>query len=399
MNAQPAMVKRQKSTIPEMQAHVAAISEASPEVAEAKHEEPAVPVEPLGDQRAKLEDDMKRWTVANQSGGEPIRITTAEKHHSVQIFKCSDTTVMIEGKVNSVSIEGCLKTQVVMTDVISSVEVGNSKQIKFQIQGSCPAASIDKTDSCMIYMMSEEAKKMQISTSKHSDVQVTYIAGDEGVEKPIPEQFKHVLDGDNVVSTVSSLYSGDAGLPTAVAGAVAADEAPAAEEEPEPPAGEPDARAKLMDDKRWVIEGVDGGDPVKLSHHAKKHTLLIHKCSNATIVLDRKINSVAIDGCTKTQVVMTDVISAVEVVNGRSLKFQITGACPSALIDKTDSCMIYLMSEAAKRCQISTSMHSDVQVTYMKGEDPVEKPIPEQFVHVVQPDGSVKSDVSSLYSS
>ena len=168
---------------------------------------------------------MKRWTVANQSGGEPIRITTAEKHHSVQIFKCSDTTVMIEGKVNSVSIEGCLKTQVVMTDVISSVEVGNSKQIKFQIQGSCPAASIDKTDSCMIYMMSEEAKKMQISTSKHSDVQVTYIAGDEGVEKPIPEQFKHVLDGDNVVSTVSSLYSGDAGLPTAVAGAVAADEA------------------------------------------------------------------------------------------------------------------------------------------------------------------------------
>jgi len=95
---------------------------------------------------------------------------------------------------------------------------------------------------------------------------------------------------------------------------------------------------------------------------------------------------------------MTDVISAVEVTNGKSIKFQISGACPSASVDKTDSCMVYLMSEAAKNMQISTSKHSDMQVTYMKGEESIEKPIPEQFVHSVQPDGSVKSVVSSLYS-
>lgn len=388
-----------------MEAHIAAISESSPEVAESVPEPAAeeappapAPMEPVGDPRAKLAEDGKRWTIENVNGGEPVKITTAEKHHTIQIFKCTNATIMIEGKVNGVSIESCTKCQVVMNDVISSVEVGNSKSIKFQIQGSCPAASIDKTDSCMIYMMSEEAKKMQISTSKHSDVQVTYIAGDEGVEKAIPEQFVHMLDGDTLRSTVSSLYDGGAGLPVGVAGAVAADKDSKEEEEPEPAEGEPDARAKLLEDgKRWIIENVDGGDPVKLSHHAKNHTLMIDKCNNATIILDRKINSVAINGCTKTQVVMTDVISAVEVVNGKSVKFQISGACPSASIDKTDSCMIYLMSEAAKNCQISTSKHSDVQVTYMKGEDPVEKPVPEQFVHSVQPDGKVKSDVSALY--
>jgi len=352
-----------------------------------------------GDPRAKLDEDGKKWTVANHSGGDPIKITSAEMHQSIQIFKCDNATIIIEGKVKCVAIDNCTKTQVIMTDVISSVEVGNSKSIKFQIQGSCPSASIDKTDSCMIYMMSEEAKKMQISTSKHSDVQVTYIKDEEGVEKPIPEQFVHTIDGDVVKSSVSSLYSGDAGLPTAQAGAVVADDA-VKEEEPEAPSGEPDARAKLMEDgKRWIIENIDGGEPLNLSHHAKNHTLLIHKCNNATIILDRKINSVAIDGCTKTQVVMTDVISAVEVTNGKSIKFQVSGSCPSASVDKTDSCMVYLMSEAAKKLQLSTSKHSDVQVTYMKGEDAIEKPIPEQFVHTVQPDGSVKSDVSSLYSS
>jgi len=394
---------KRQPTVQDMEEHASAVASVvgeDPTPPPVTEDAPKVEApEAAGDPRAKLSDDGKRWTVANHSGGDPIRITSAEKNQTIQIFKCDNATIMIECKVNSVSIEGCTKTQVVMTDVISVVEVCNSKSIKFQIQGSCPAASIDKTDSCMVYMMSEEAKKMQISTSKHSDVQVTYIAGDEGVEKPIPEQFVHRIDGDILKSSVSALYSGDAGLAVGVAGAVS-DDGAKEEVEPADPVGEPDARAKLMEDgKRWIIENVDGGEPVNLSHHAKNHTLLIHKCNNATIILDRKINSVAIDGCTKTQVVMTDVISAVEVTNGKSVKFQISGSCPSASIDKTDSCMVYLMSEAAKKMQISTSKHSDVQVTYMKGDESVEKPIPEQFVHLVQPDGSVKSDVSSLYSS
>merc|ERR1740115_510909 len=97
----------------------------------------------------------------------------------------------------------------------------------------------------MIYMMSEEAKKMQISTSHHSDVQITYIKDEEGVEKPIPEQFVHVIDGDVLKSSVSSLYSGDAPIPKA--GAVGADAAVQVEE-PDLPAGEPDARITLCED-------------------------------------------------------------------------------------------------------------------------------------------------------
>merc|ERR1719247_3166396 len=101
---------------------------------------------------------------------------------------------MITGKANMVGIMNCVDTQVVIESVVSTVEVTNCKKVKFQITGSCPAAAIDKTDSGMIYLMSEEAKKCQISTAKHSDVQVTFMKGDYPVEIAIPEQFVHSLD-------------------------------------------------------------------------------------------------------------------------------------------------------------------------------------------------------------
>jgi len=350
-----------------------------------------------GDSRAKFEEGFGRWTVQGVSGGEPVNITEQEKHHTVQIFKCSNATVIIKGKVNSVSIDSCTNTQVVMDDVISAVEVMNSKSVKFQISGSCPSASIDKTDGCNVYLMSEEARNMQISTSKHSDVQVTYMDKGEPIEKPIPEQFVHSVEAnDTIKSDVSSLYSGGA---NATAGAQVDNEDQDEGTEEAAAAGPTDPRAVFAENgKRWTVEAVTGGKPIMVTGNEKSHTVFVYKCKDATVVIKGKINSVAIDSCTNTQVVMDTVISTVEVSNGKKIKFQITAACPMASVDKTDSCAIYLMSDKAKKMQLMTSKHSDIQLTYMKGEDPIEKPIPEQFVHIVEASGAIKSTVSSLYS-
>jgi adenylyl cyclase-associated protein len=151
--------------------------------------------------------------------------------------------------------------------------------------------------------------------------------------------------------------------------------------------------------EKWEIEGADGGEPIYCRPDDKKQTVYIYNCKNATIVIEGKCNMVAIDGCSKSQVVMEDVISGVEVSNSKSIKFQISGSCPSASIDKTDGCTVYLMSDPAKECKISTAKHSDVQISYMDGEDMKELPVPEQFVHVLDESGSLKSSVSELYSS
>merc|ERR1712151_1126227 len=155
---------------------------------------------------AELLPNGKQWEIASKNGGDPITVDKHDKHHTLSIFKCNKVTVVVKEKINSVSILDCSEVQVVMDTVITSVEVTNSKKIKFQIQGACPTASIDKTDSCMIYLMSDEAKKMQISTSKHSDLQVTYMKGDDPVEVPVPEQFVHSLGPDGKLqSKVSDL--------------------------------------------------------------------------------------------------------------------------------------------------------------------------------------------------
>merc|ERR1712110_1035181 len=122
--------------------------------------------------------------------------------------KCKKTTVIVQGKISTVQILSCSDVQVVMENVINAVEVTDCKKVKFQITGSCPTAAIDKTDSCMVYLMSEDAKKMQISASKHSNCNITYMNGDDPVELPIPEQFVFTLnDSGKLDAKVSDLYS------------------------------------------------------------------------------------------------------------------------------------------------------------------------------------------------
>lgn len=171
----------------------------------------------------------------------------------------------------------------------------------------------------------------------------------------------------------------------------------AAEEKAEAPAG-----GATYDErrKRWLVEKVDGGEPIYIKETKMNQTVYIVGCKNATIVVEGKVNSVAIDGCTKTQVVVDTVLSAVECVNCKQVKFQISGSCGSAAVDKTDGCTIYLMSDEAKKVSIVTSGHSDVQVAFMKGDEMVEVPVPEQFVHEINKEnGKLLSDVSELYSS
>lgn len=154
---------------------------------------------------AELAADGKTWNVDKVDGGEPVYVKDTKMSQKVYIFKCTNATIVIEGKVNSVAIDNCKNTQVVMENVVGGVEVSNSSKIKFQISGSCPSAAVDKTDSCTVYLMSDEAKKCILSTAKHSDVQISYMDGEEMKELPVPEQFVHVLNADGVLESKVSV--------------------------------------------------------------------------------------------------------------------------------------------------------------------------------------------------
>lgn len=53
--------------------------------------------------------------------------------------------IVIEGKANSIAIDGCKKTGVVFDECIATCEVMNSSAIQLQIKEKVPAIAVDKT--------------------------------------------------------------------------------------------------------------------------------------------------------------------------------------------------------------------------------------------------------------
>lgn len=78
---------------------------------------------------------------------------------------------------------------------------------------------------------------------------------------------------------------------------------------------------------------------------------------------------------------MDSAVSAVEIVNCKSVQVQIQGKTPTISVDKTDSGQLYISNECFD-VEIVTSKSSSINVNLPEmGEngDYVEKPIPEQL--------------------
>lgn len=123
-------------------------------------------------------------------------------------YKCEEATIQIKGKLKSVILDSCKKTNLVFESAISSCEVVNCKSVQIQSTGVCPSFSIDKTDGCLIYLSQEAVSVSSFVTSKSTEMNVSWEDRESGEQKeaPIPEQFIHRLKNGAVTSEVSDLY-------------------------------------------------------------------------------------------------------------------------------------------------------------------------------------------------
>jgi adenylyl cyclase-associated protein len=151
-----------------------------------------------------------KWAIENQTGMCTITADECTPKNVVYIYGCVGATIVIEGKVNSVTVDNCQKTQVVFGDVISACEVVNCRQMKVQTKGICPSMAVDKTDGIVLYVSRQSIDLCTIVTSKSSEMNVSWPGAtddDAWNEKPIPEQFQHKLVDGTVTSDVSDLYA------------------------------------------------------------------------------------------------------------------------------------------------------------------------------------------------
>ncbi|XP_023687892.2 adenylyl cyclase-associated protein 1 [Paramormyrops kingsleyae] len=152
-----------------------------------------------------LELDGKKWRVENQVGAPNLLISDTELKQVVYAFKCTNSTLQVKGKINSITLDNCKKLGLVFDDVVGIVEVINCKDVKVQVMGKVPTVSINKTDGCHVYL-SSTSLETEIVSAKSSEMNVL-VPGEGGdyTEIPVPEQFKTVWDGKKLVTTASEI--------------------------------------------------------------------------------------------------------------------------------------------------------------------------------------------------
>jgi adenylyl cyclase-associated protein len=141
----------------------------------------------------------------------------------VNLYGCKNSTILIKGKVNAVTIcaycqagftgklglndliVNCTKTSILVESVISSVSVTSSRSFTLQITGSAPTIQLDSTDVGQIYL-SKDCLSTEITTAKCSSINVNLpVEGEEdGIfdEKPVPEMLLTKIQGGKIVTTV-----------------------------------------------------------------------------------------------------------------------------------------------------------------------------------------------------
>lgn len=135
-----------------------------------------------------FELDGKKWMIEHQKKNKGLQVDGNMKQ-TVYIYKCQDSVVTVNGKVNSIILDTCKKCAVVFDDSVAGIEIINCQGIKSQVTGKCPIINVDKTDGFQMYL-SKDSIGVEIITAKVSEINIMIPDGDDYIEKAVVEQFK-----------------------------------------------------------------------------------------------------------------------------------------------------------------------------------------------------------------
>jgi len=150
--------------------------------------------------------------------------------------------------------------------------------------------------------------------------------------------------------------------------------------------------------KIWNLTKLTGQHTLDGDELEKGHKVFIDNCTDATIIIKKKVTSVQANGCTKVNIIVEGCVSGVELNKCTKTQIQAINACPSFQIDKCIGVTIHLSKES-KDASFTTCQSGEMNVLVPNeaGDDTVEHALPEQFMHKFGKDGKLTSEVSMLY--
>jgi adenylyl cyclase-associated protein len=150
--------------------------------------------------------DGNKWLIEHfDSPSAPIEVDVTISQ-SILISRCKNTTILLRGKANALSIDNSPRTQLLVDTLVSAVDVIKSPNFAIQITGSAPTILLDQVDGASIYL-GKSSLDTEVFTSKCSSVNVILPPSeeneeDDGVEVPLPEQIRTFVKNGKLVSEI-----------------------------------------------------------------------------------------------------------------------------------------------------------------------------------------------------
>eukprot|EP01083_Nonionella_stella_P015065 42170_1 len=133
--------------------------------------------------------------------------------NEVYICNCKNSGFKIDTKVKAVIVDSCEKVQVEISDVLTSVDMINTKRSTLYIKKVAPTINVDKCAGPRLVLFQEFLDtKPQIITSMTSDMNVSVpgkTADDDMKDIPVPYQFITTVDPETKeLKTVAVEHAG-----------------------------------------------------------------------------------------------------------------------------------------------------------------------------------------------
>ena len=118
----------------------------------------------------------KMWKIENQMGTrfdkKTDKLEGVTMQQSVTLDGCENFLLEITGKVNMVILQDCKNVGVMMTSLVSGIEVVKGQKIELQATGKLPSLNIDRCNELMLYT-TEESRDVEITSTASVCVNVT----------------------------------------------------------------------------------------------------------------------------------------------------------------------------------------------------------------------------------
>lgn len=148
----------------------------------------------------KFELEGRKWALEYHTGQtqEQFTIQATEMSQSVNIYRCERIMVIVQGKLNSITVDSCKKVSIVFDDIVSMVEFINCQSIQAQPMSKVPTITIDKTDGFQLFLR-KESLGVELISAKSAEINVCVIdeATGDYKEHAIPEQLKTIWAGSH----------------------------------------------------------------------------------------------------------------------------------------------------------------------------------------------------------